>query len=60
VPISKVISNISDAPIVTLVTTRLKEKDLDSVKGEIAGHLKKPICEAELFKISLEVLNSLK
>lgn len=58
--VSKVISNISDAPIVTLVTTRLKEKDLDSVKGEIAGHLKKPICEAELFKISLEVLNSLK
>ncbi len=58
--ISKVIASISDAPIVTLVTTRVKDKDLDSVKADIAGHLKKPICEAELFKISLQILNSLK
>jgi len=58
--ISKVIASISDAPIVTLVTTRVQDKDLDSVKADIAGHLKKPICEAELFKISLQILNSLK
>lgn len=58
--ISKVIAGISDAPVVTLVTTRLKGKDLDFVKADIAGHLKKPICEAELFKISLQILNSLK
>jgi len=56
--ISKVITSISDAPIVTLVTTRIKGNDLDSVKADIAGHLKKPICEAELFKMSLQVLNS--
>lgn len=58
--ISKVIASLSDAPIVTLVTTRVKDKDLNSVKADIAGHLKKPICEAELFKISLQILNSLK
>ncbi|ADN09117.1 sensor histidine kinase [Sulfurimonas autotrophica] len=58
--VSKVIANISDAPMVTLVSTRVKNKDLDSVKSDIAGHLKKPICEAELFKISLKILNSLK
>jgi len=58
--ISKVIATLSDASVVTLVSTRLKEKDLSCVQVEIAGHLKKPLCEAELFKISLQVLNSLK
>jgi len=58
--VSKVIANISDAPMVTLVSTRVKNKDLDFVKSDIAGHLKKPICETELFKISLKILNSLK
>jgi hypothetical protein len=58
--ISKVIATLCDAPVVTLVSTRLKEKDLSSVQVNIAGHLKKPLCKAELFKISLQVLNLLK
>lgn len=58
--VSKVISRVSDAPIVTLVDTRVKNKDLELVKGNVAGHLKKPLNETALFKISLKVLNSSK
>jgi len=58
--VSKVIAKVSDAPVITLVNTRLKDKDLDAVKTKVLGHLKKPICEAELFKIALKILNSLK
>ena len=58
--ISKVIATLSDAAVVSLVSTRVKEKDLSCVQVEIAGHLKKPLCKTELFKISLQVLNSLK
>jgi len=58
--VSKVIAKVSDAPVITLVDTRLKDKDLDAVKAKVLGHLKKPLCEAELFKISLQILNSLK
>jgi len=57
--ISKVIAKVSDAPVITLVNTRLKDKDLDAVKAKVLGHLKKPICEAELFKISLKSIRKL-
>ncbi len=56
--VSRVIANISDAPVVTLVSTRVKGNNLDFVKTDVAGHLKKPLCEAELFKISLQILNA--
>ncbi|MEA3370418.1 MAG: hybrid sensor histidine kinase/response regulator [Campylobacterota bacterium] len=56
--VSKVIANISRAPVVTLTSVRLK--DIDFIEGGVkpVGHLKKPISRFELFKISLEVLDS--
>jgi len=58
--VSKVIVNISRAPIVTLTNVRLKDIEFDENGVSPVGHLKKPISRFELFKISLEVLDSKK
>ena len=57
--VAKVISGITTTPIVTLVDTRVKDKAIEALDTtiNIAGHLKKPISKAELFKVSLQVLN---
>jgi len=56
--VSKVIAKMSNAPIVSLTQTSVK--DIIFTKGgvNVVGHLKKPISKVELFKISLKVLNS--
>lgn len=58
--VSKVIVNMSRAPVVTLTNVRLKNIDFDEDGVKPVGHLKKPISRFELFKISLEVLDSKK
>ncbi len=58
--VSKVIANISRAPVVTLTKVRLKDIDFDEAGVAPIGHLKKPISRFELFKVSLEVLDSKK
>lgn len=54
----KVISNISDAPIVSLLEGRVKDVSFENDSRNIIGHLKKPILIGELFKLSIKVLNS--
>lgn len=56
--VSKVIANMSRAPVVTL--TKIRLKDVSFAEGGVkpVGHLKKPVSRFELFKISLEVLES--
>lgn len=56
--VSKVIANMSRAPVVTLTNVRLKDVSFDKDGVKPVGHLKKPISRFELFKISLEVLDS--
>lgn len=56
--VSKVIVNMSRAPVVTLTNIRLKDIDFDKDGVKPVGHLKKPISRFELFKKSLEVLDS--
>lgn len=58
--VSKVIVNMSRAPVVTLTNVRLKDVEFDEAGVAPIGHLKKPISRFELFKISLEVLDSKK
>ena len=58
--VSKVIVNISRAPVVTMTNVRLKDIEFDEAGVAPVGHLKKPISRFELFKISLEVLDSKK
>jgi signal transduction histidine kinase len=58
--VSKVILNMSRAPVVTLTNVRLKDIDFAEDGVKPVGHLKKPISKFELFKISLEVLDSKK
>ncbi len=58
--VSKVIVNMSRAPVVTLTNVRLKDVEFDQNGVAPVGHLKKPISRFELFKISLEVLDSKK
>ena len=58
--VSKVIVNISRAPVVTMTNVRLKDIEFDKAGVAPVGHLKKPISRFELFKISLEVLDSKK
>ena len=58
--VSKVIVNMSRAPVVTLTSVRLKNIEFDKDGVAPVGHLKKPISRFELFKISLEVLDSKK
>ena len=57
--VSKVISNTTDAKIVTLNSSRIKDIPFDALKIAPIGHLKKPLSKTELFKISLKVLNSI-
>lgn len=56
--VSKVIAKMSRAPVITLTNVRLKDISFDEDGVKPAGHLKKPISKFELFKISLEVLDS--
>ncbi|MEN8304178.1 MAG: hybrid sensor histidine kinase/response regulator [Campylobacterota bacterium] len=58
--VSKVIANISRAPVVTMTKVRLKDIEFDEAGVVPVGHLKKPISRFELFKVSLEVLDSKK
>jgi len=58
--VSKVIVNISRAPVVTMTKVRLKDIEFDEAGVVPIGHLKKPISRFELFKISLEILDSKK
>ncbi len=58
--VSKVIENISRALVVTLTNTRIKNIYFNEDGVKPVGHLKKPISRFELFKISLEVLDSKK
>jgi len=55
--VSKVIAKMTQAPVVSLTSTRTK--DLECIKdgANIVGHLKKPIAKLELFKIALKTLN---
>jgi|GEM_PF-3537465 len=55
---SKVIARISNASVVPLVTTRVKELELANTPLKPSGFLKKPLSQSELFKISLRVLNT--
>ena len=58
--VSKVIVNMSRAPVITLTNVRLKDIEFDEAGVKPVGHLKKPISRFELFKISLEILDSKK
>ena len=58
--VSKVIVNVSRAPVVTMTKVRLKDVEFDAAGVAPIGHLKKPISRFELFKMSLEVLDSKK
>ena len=58
--VSKVIMHISRAPVVTMTNVRLKDIEFDEAGVAPIGHLKKPISRFELFKISLEILDSKK
>ena len=58
--VSKVIVNMSRAPVVTMTKVRLKDIEFDEAGIIPVGHLKKPISRFELFKISLEILDSKK
>ncbi|WP_428739551.1 ATP-binding protein [Sulfurimonas sp.] len=55
--ISKVIAKISNAPVVTLTNSNIKEFDISEKGAKIVAHLKKPLSRRELFKISIKVLN---
>ncbi|WP_304544024.1 ATP-binding response regulator [Sulfurimonas microaerophilic] len=55
--ISKVIAKISDAPVVTLTHSSVKDAHVSENGARVVGHLKKPLSKRELFKISLKVLN---
>ena len=56
--VSKVISRVSSAPIITLVKGRVKDISFENNIINIVGHIKKPIVLSELFKVSIKVLNS--
>lgn len=56
--VSKVIAKMSNAPIVSLTQTSVKDIIFTKDGVNVVGHLKKPISKVELFKISLKVLNS--
>ena len=56
--VSKVMANISKAPVVSLTNKSLKNIDFVSNGLKVVGHLKKPISKVELFKVCIKVLNS--
>ena len=57
--VSKVIAKMSKAPVVTLTSVNVKSVALIDGGANIVGHLKKPLSEVALFKISLKILNGL-
>lgn len=57
--VSKVLASMTQASIVPLVTSRVKEIDFGSTASKPSGYLKKPLSKSELLKISLRLLNSL-
>lgn len=56
--VSKVLTKITTAAVVPLVTSRIKEIDFKDTQLKPMGFLKKPISKSELFKISFKVLNT--
>jgi len=56
--VSKVIKMSTDAPVVTLTTSSLKDVDFSTSGVLPVGHLKKPLSKLELFKIALKVLHA--
>lgn len=58
--VSKMIAKISDAVVVTLTQTSLKDRDFAQDGAKIAGHLKKPLSLRALFIITIKELNSKK
>jgi len=56
--VSKILKGISHAPVVTLTDKRLKDIKFSTSGARVVGHLRKPLVQSELFKISLQVLNS--
>ena len=56
--VSKVISKMSKAPLVTLTSISLKNIDFMTGGANVVGHLKKPLSKVELFKIAIKILNT--
>jgi len=56
--VSKVITKMSKAPVVTLTSASVKDIEFVKDGADVVGHLKKPISTLELFKVSLKILNS--
>ena len=56
--VSKVIASRTKAPVVALVSGRVKEIDFGDSAVKLSGFLQKPVSSYELFKISLQLLNS--
>ena len=56
--VSKVIAKMSDAVVVTLTKTSIKDRDFAQDGANIAGHLKKPLSLVALFSIAIKELNS--
>jgi len=56
--VSKVIASRTKAPVVALVSGRVKEIDFKHSVVKPSGFLQKPLNRYELFKISLRLLNS--
>lgn len=55
--VSKMIAKISDASVVTLLKTSLKDRNFSHGGAKIAGHLKKPLSLLALFNIAIKELN---
>lgn len=56
--VSKVIAKMSQAPVVTLTQTSVKDIAFEEGGAKVIGHLKKPISRVELFKVAVKELNS--
>ena len=56
--VSKVIKSISNAPVVTLVNSRLVNIDFSKEGVQPVAHLKKPLQKVELFRVALKILNT--
>ena len=56
--VSKVIAKMSQAPVVTLTQTSIKDVLFEEGGAKVIGHLKKPISRVELFKVAVKELNS--
>jgi len=56
--VSKVLAKMSKAPVVTLTSVSLKDIEFIEGGAKVVGHLKTPLSRLELFKTSINVLNS--